>query len=155
MPRGGPREGAGRKENTRNKRKEEMLELIQSHKLTQDYDPLIALSVIANGMAPREFDNYLEILEALAEVKRPSQRIKQLIKKLSEEMTRPVAGIDTLLQANKEVAQYVYSKLRSVELTDPNGENPFQTFLEAVKKKNETLYSISDAEDESEPRKPH
>lgn len=52
----------------------------------------------------------------------------QKLKMKKEELTTPLR-----IQAAKDVAPYVATKLRSMELTDPDGKNPIKSFVEALK----------------------
>lgn len=132
MPSGGKRKGAGRPKGSPNKKAVDLEALIQSHPLTKGFDPIVALSIFANGQIQVTHDAFREVRDLLSNIKRPSKDIKKAIKQCDAMLLVPILGRDCMISAAKEVAQYVYPKLRSIEISDPNGDNPFDVFATAL-----------------------
>lgn len=134
MSSGGFRPNSGRKQGIPNKRRDDILILIQSDPLTADYDPLLSLAICAQGVSHKEVTVYRLITEQLDKTIVPeAERLDRIRDIIEERLLRPIADFKTLVKAHSELIQYLYPKLRSVELSDPNGGNPFAAFLAAVK----------------------
>ncbi len=114
---GGVRSNSGRKKGSPNKNKQDILELIQGHPLTKDFDPLVSLAVMANGQIPESYKAFQEILEIVNRHKKVSKNLKQIAEICLGMIERPVLGSDNMITATKEISQYVYPKLRSTEVT--------------------------------------
>ena len=125
MPRGGARPNSGRPKGIPNRDRVEMIDLLQSHPLTKNFNPLISLAVIANGQIPETYDAFVLIIDLLSKSKVTKVEINKA-KAIATSMTEfPVIGRDNIVTATKELVQYMYPKLKAIELSDPEGKNPF------------------------------
>lgn len=129
MPRGGYRPNSGRKPGGKNKKAEELLSLIQSHPLTTNFDPLVSLAVFANGQIIETHEAFRQIADLL--LQKPP-KTKQALAIAQRMHSYPVIGRDCMITAAKECAQYVYPKMRSIEIADPDGDNPFAQLAELM-----------------------
>lgn len=132
---GGFRKNSGRKPGDGGKAAEsktqKMLQHIQSHPLTAGFDPLQTLSVFATGQIPDTHAAFVEIATLLSghTTKKQIDEAKKIAITMSQ---RPILTKEQIVLAAKEVTQYVYPKLRAVELADPNGNNPFTELAAAL-----------------------
>lgn len=129
---GGKREGSGRKKGSTESRTEMMLELMRSHPLTKDYDPISTLAVCANGQLPQTFEAFQEVLAELRKIKKPTQPVNKAIAICISMLERPVFSNADIIAASKELSQYAYPKLRAMEISDPEGKNPFAGLASAL-----------------------
>lgn len=112
----------------------DLLDLVQSHKLTKGFDPLLSLAIFANGQVPITFECFRQIVDLLSSKKPTPKNIRKALS-IAESMTDyPVMSKDNMVTAAKEVAQYIYPKQRSIEIKDPNGNNPFSDLANAIMK---------------------
>lgn len=135
MPKGGFREGGGRPKGSVNKVRRDALDIIQKHKITKHYDPLLAMAILAcghNELMHKLLSDALEILK-----NKKDKDSKALIKIFKNFLRLPIVGDDVIFNAHKELAQYVYPKQRSIEIKDPNGDNPLAVLAEALIKRKE------------------
>ena len=135
MPRGGARPGAGRKSKpspTTTVKTNEMLELIRTHPLTREYDPLISLAVVGGaGQTALTFDSFVRIRDLAATSK--SKFAKEIVAECNNMLRFPVFDKKFIVAANREVAQYIYPKLRSMELKDPKGDGVFSSLIDTLR----------------------